>query len=102
MRELSRQTDPQLMVQTYSQRVRMVLPTDAFLALSRRGLEAPRYRITRSSLWDEPINPWKQPDRLPIFDRGLLGRLIYGDEPVIIDDLKVEPDDPAASFLLGN
>jgi sigma-B regulation protein RsbU (phosphoserine phosphatase) len=102
MRELSRQTDPQLMVQTYSQRVRMVLPTDAFLALSRRGLEAPRHRITRSSLWDEPINPWKQPDRLPIFDRGLLGRLIYGDEPVIIDDLQVEPDDPAASFLTGN
>jgi sigma-B regulation protein RsbU (phosphoserine phosphatase) len=102
MRELSRQTDPQVMVQTYSRRVRMVMPTDAFLALSRRGLESPRYRITRSSLWDEEINPWKQPDRLPVFDKGLLGRLIYGNEPVVIDDLQVEPDDPAAPFLAGN
>jgi sigma-B regulation protein RsbU (phosphoserine phosphatase) len=102
MRELSRQTDPQLMVQTYAQRMRLVLATDGFVALSRRGLEAPRYRITRSSLWDEDINPWKQADRLPMFDRGLLGRLIYGNEPVIIDDLQVDPDDPAASFLDGN
>ena len=63
---------------------------DRFVSLSRRDLVPPWYRITRSDLFDpdEKINPWKQRDRLPLYDRGLLGELIYGDEPRIIDDLK--------------
>ena len=38
-------------------------------------------------------------DRLPIFDRGLLGELLYGDQPRIIDQLEVPPDDPAAEYF---
>jgi sigma-B regulation protein RsbU (phosphoserine phosphatase) len=101
MREMSLQTDPEAMVRAYGFRLRKLLPTDRFLALSRRGLDAPFYRITRSSTWEEPINPWKQRDRLPSLRGGLLGELIYGDIPRIIDRLELDPADPAAPYLEG-
>jgi sigma-B regulation protein RsbU (phosphoserine phosphatase) len=99
MRELSRQTDPQAMVRAYGSRIRQLRPMDGFLALSRRDLEAPKYRITRSSMWQEEVNPWKQPHLLPILEGGLLGELIYGDTPRIIDELEVDSSDPAAQYL---
>ena len=98
---MSRQTDPQAMVRAYGARIRQFMPVDRSVALSRRDLEPPRYRITRSSLWKDEINPWKEKDRLPLLEGGLLGELIYGDEPRIIDDLVVDPDDPAAEYLAG-
>jgi sigma-B regulation protein RsbU (phosphoserine phosphatase) len=103
MREMSLQEDPQAMVQTYGMRMRTIMPSDRWLALSRRGLEAPKYRITRSSTWPEPVDPWKEKDRLPLLEGGLLGDLLYGDEPRLIDDITnlVEPDDPAQDYLEG-
>ena len=96
MREMSRQTDPQEMVRTYGERMRQLLPIDRRFSLSRRDLEAPKYRITRSTTWTEDLNPWKEKDRLPLLEGGLLAELIYGDEPQVIDDLHVAADDPAA------
>src|SRR5438034_10684564 len=84
MREISRQTDPQAMVRTYGARIRQLIPVDGAVSLSRRGLAVPSYRITRSSTWQESINPWKEKDRLPVLAGGLLGELIYGDEPRIV------------------
>ncbi len=101
MREMSRQTDPQAMVRAYGARMRQLRQFDGFLALSRRELDRPKYRITRSSRWREEVNPWKQKHLLPILEGGLLGELIYADEPRIIDDLAVAPDDPAAEHLAG-
>jgi len=59
-------------------------------------------RITRSNTWSE-INPWKHRDRLPVLDGGLLARLAYGDEPIVIDDVSAHltVDDPAAPYLSG-
>lgn len=101
MREMSEQTDPEAMVRAYGARVRKLMPTDRFLALSRRGLEPPHFRITRASTWTEPVNPWKQPEKLPLLNGGLLGELIYGDQPRIIAHLEVDPRDPAAPYLDG-
>ena len=105
VRELSRQTDPQTMVQAYGRRMRQILPSDVGLSLSRRDLERPRVRVTRSSTWEHTPNPWKERDRLPVFDGGLLSSLIWGDEPVIIPDLREDSrwsaDDPAAQYLAG-
>ncbi|HEY2588586.1 MAG TPA: SpoIIE family protein phosphatase [Tepidisphaeraceae bacterium] len=101
MRELSRQGDAERMVGVYRQRITKVVPTDQLVTISRRDMPAPWYRITRSSHWTTPIDPWKDFDRQPRFDRGLLGELIYGDQPVIIDDLCVAPDDPAAEYFEG-
>src|SRR5688500_3954960 len=79
MREMSRQTDPQAMVRAYGKRIRELLPIDRSVSLSRRDLTPPQYRITRSTTWKDDINPWKEKDRLPILEGGLLGSLIYGD-----------------------
>ncbi len=101
MREMSGQTDPQAMVAAYSARMRKLMPTDRMVTVSRRETKYPFYRITRSSLWKEPINPWKQKDRLPLLAGGLLGELLYGDVPKLIDDLQVAADDPAAEYFAG-
>ncbi len=102
MRELSSHTDPQKMVQAYSKRMRQVMPSDGFMSLSRRNLSKPEYRITRSSRFTEQVNPWKQSDLLPLLKGGVLSDLIYGNEPVIIDELNIAKGDPAAEFLEGH
>ena len=99
MREMSCQTDPQAMVRVYGKRVRELLPIDRSVSISRRGLGPPEYRITRSSTWDRVVNPWNEKDRLPLFSGGLLGELIYGDEPRIIENLEVAPNDPAFEYF---
>jgi phosphoserine phosphatase RsbU/P len=103
MREMSQQDDPQAMVRVYGSRIRKLLPAGRWLSISRRGLEWPRYRITRSSTWTEEIDPWKQAGRLPMLEGGLLGTLLYGDEPRLIDDIEplLSDDDPAFSYLDG-
>jgi phosphoserine phosphatase RsbU/P len=101
MREMSHQTDPQAMVRVYRKRARALLPIDRSVSLSRRGLDPPEFHITRSSTWTDDVNPWKEKDRLPILQGGLLGELIYGDEPRIIDHLDVAPDDPGVEYFAG-
>jgi sigma-B regulation protein RsbU (phosphoserine phosphatase) len=101
MREMSLQVDPQAMVRAYGARMRQIMPADRWISLSRRGLEPPRFRITRSSTWEKEVNPWKDKEKLPVFEGGLLGELIYGNEPRLIDDLQVSEDDPAYEYLAG-
>jgi sigma-B regulation protein RsbU (phosphoserine phosphatase) len=103
MREMSLNADPESMVRTYGERMRTFMPTSCWLSLSRRELEAPWYRITRASCWKEVINPWKEKHRLPLLQGGLLGELLYADEPRLIDDITplVTPDDPAREYLDG-
>jgi sigma-B regulation protein RsbU (phosphoserine phosphatase) len=102
VRDMSRQTDPQEMVRSYATKIRALLPIDGRISLSRRGLSAPQYRITRSTTWQGEVNPWKEKARLPLLEGGLLAELIYADEPVIIDDLEVRADEPAAEYLAGH
>jgi sigma-B regulation protein RsbU (phosphoserine phosphatase) len=99
MREMSVHTDPQAMVAGYRERLRKLLPADGFLAISRRELVAPMFRVTRSSTWSEDINPWREPHRLPLLSGGILAELIYGEEPRVLDDFQVRPDDPAEPYL---
>ncbi|MGH7177063.1 MAG: PP2C family protein-serine/threonine phosphatase [Tepidisphaeraceae bacterium] len=100
MRELSNQTEPQKMVQTYGRRLQEILPADGFVSLSRRDLISPKVRVTRSHLWGNTVNPWTTSDRV-ILDRGLLSDLIWGEEPMIVDDFCLMPDDPGAAFFDG-
>lgn len=101
MRRMSEFTDPQEMVNFYGERMEQYFRYDGFVSLSRRGLEPPYYRITRSGRWNEELDPWKNRDKLPVLSGGLLGELIYGDEPRIITDLKVRDDDPGRFYLEG-
>ena len=99
VREMSAQTDPQAMVRAYAARMGEMMPTDRMVSLSRRGLEYPQYRITRSSLWKQAVNPWRQPDRLPLLSGGMLAEFIYSNEPHLIDELQVDDNDPARTYL---
>ena len=104
VRDLSVQQDPQEMLLAYTTRIRRLVPVDRTLSLSRRGLTWPQYRITRSDLWGDGVNPWKQRDLLPVLEGGLLADLLYGDEPRILDDVAeviARPDEPAAEHLEG-
>ena len=105
MRDLSRQTDPQIAANLYGKRLREggFLHSDGYLAVSRRDLKHPAYRITRSSTWKEDINPWTDKHRLPTFTTGLLSELVYSNEPAIIENLseRYAPDDPAAEYFRG-
>jgi len=101
MQDISRQTDAQEMVRVYGERMAQLVSIDRRVSLSRRGLSYPKYRITRSTTWAEEINPWKEKERLPLFEGGLLAKLIYGDMPEVIDELEVAADDPAADYLSG-
>ncbi len=101
MREMSTHTDPQAMVKDYIVRMQDLMPVSRRISLSRRQLQYPYYRITRYSGWDLNVNPWKEQHQLPVLKGGLLAELIYGNEPVIIHELHVAEDDPAAEYLQG-
>jgi sigma-B regulation protein RsbU (phosphoserine phosphatase) len=102
MRAMSRQTDPQQMVREYGQRVRDLLDIDCSVSLSRRDLDRPSVLVTRSSLSElAGTNPWTQRNRLPVLPGGILSDLIWGDVPVVMNDVTVEPHDPGHPYLAG-
>ncbi|HEV3385803.1 MAG TPA: PP2C family protein-serine/threonine phosphatase [Gemmata sp.] len=101
MRELSRYSDPQEMHSVFSRRMAQLFPVSRQLSISRRGLRFPQYRVTRCNLWTDPVNPWKEPHRLPVHEGGLLPDLLYGDQPKVFDNLTLDVDDPAAAYLAG-
>lgn len=99
MREMSVQNEPQNMVRAYGKRMRQIMPSDGAISLSRRDLVYPYFRITRSTRWEHSPNPWTSKDKLPLFKGGLLAELIYGDQPRVIDELQLDPNDPAIEYL---
>ncbi len=101
VRELSVQDDPERLIRVFSRQADLVVRRDGLITVTRRDLEHPWYRVTRSSRWKEPINPWTQTERLPLYDRGILGELLYAGRPQVIDHLRVDADDPARALLEG-
>lgn len=99
LREMSRQPDPQKMVQAYGQRMRHYFNYDGLIALSRRGLEEPYFRITRFTGWPRQPDPWKERDQLPLLRGGVLAEWLYGDKPRLINDFQPDPSDPAYEYL---
>src|SRR4051812_33369974 len=90
MREMSLQDDPRAMVRAYHRRMRQFWPTHRWIMLSRRDLGPPRFRVTQFSDWfDRDVNPWKEKERLPVLEGEILSELLYGDQPRIIDDLRI-------------
>ena len=103
MKAISGVTDPDELVSVYWSGIGELLPVGGYLAASRRDLEPPFYRITRSSRFAEEHQPWTQRERLPKFSGGLVGEIVYGNKPVFIDDLpsRVAADDPGKFDLDG-
>ena len=101
MRELSLYTDPQAMNEVYTRRMVDLMPVERVISLSRRDLPAGSVRVTRFNLWQDSVNPWEEPHRLPVLHGGIFARLMADDKPCLIDDLEVAHDDPAFPYLKG-
>jgi phosphoserine phosphatase RsbU/P len=103
MRAISGVTDPEELVRMYWTGIGDLISIEDYVSVSRRGLEWPEYRITRSSRFTEHHNPWTQRDRLPRFSGGLLAELAYANRPTIINDLpaRLAEDEPARFYLEG-
>jgi phosphoserine phosphatase RsbU/P len=103
MKAISGITDPEQLVATYWQGIGQLLTIRDYVAISRRNVEPPFYLITRSSRFANDLNPWTQRDQLPKLSGGLLGEIVYANQPVIIDDLpaRLSADDPARFYLEG-
>src|SRR4051812_27468854 len=65
MRRMSRQEDPEEALRTYAGPMRRLMHFDRSIVLTRRGLDRPRFRITRSDLVRHRVDPWKHADELP-------------------------------------
>ena len=101
MRELSRYADPDELYQVFSKRLNQLYPTTRQLTVSRRGLDRPHFRVQRFNLWKDAVNPYRQPDKLPRYLGGLIGEMIFEDQPRVIDDLALNLNDPARDYFDG-
>lgn len=101
MRDVSRQTEPQELVRIYAEGVKQLSARDRIVSVSRRGHQHPEFRVTRSSTWTTTIDPWRDRDKLPLLRGGLLGDLLYANEPRLILDLNPDPADPGYEYLKG-
>jgi len=101
MREISQYSNPHEMVAAYSQRMQAANP-GWILSLSRRGVDPPKFVLARDSRrWESQANPWRERDKLPVLEGGILGELVYSNEVRLIQDLVVPEDDPAHEVLDG-
>ncbi len=102
MREMSSIDDPQKMVSYYAARVaRPSMMADGSISVSRRGMPLGMYKITRSHRFTETVNPWQSPEKLPVLSGGILGLLLYGDQPAVLTEFSPDPSDPAYEHLKG-
>src|SRR4051812_24459287 len=81
MKAISGITDPEELITTYFNNIGALIPGNNYISLSRRDVTPPNYLITRSSQFKENFNPWKQRDRLPKMAGGILGEVIYLNQP---------------------
>ena len=100
-RDLSLQDDPDHLVRAFNRRHDLLLRYDGLVTVGRRDLEPPRYRITRSWRWQDHVNPWAEPHLLPVYERGLLGELLYVGKPAVLERLNVDEDDPGWEHFKG-
>jgi sigma-B regulation protein RsbU (phosphoserine phosphatase) len=101
VRELSVQEDPERLIRVFDRQADMVFRRDGLVVLTRRDLELPWYRITRSWRWKENVYFLNDGQRLPVASGGLLAQLLYAGKPALINRLEVAADDPAWEHLEG-
>jgi phosphoserine phosphatase RsbU/P len=99
MRELSQVRDPESMLQIYLERMGKLFPVSRRITMGRRGLAFPDVQITRFTIWDSELKVWDESPELPLIQGGILADLLYADQPMAIDDLDLDPQDPAYTLL---
>jgi sigma-B regulation protein RsbU (phosphoserine phosphatase) len=101
VKEMSFEDDPDRLVRVFAEQSGTLFQHDGLVTVSRRGLEPPHYRLTRSWRLREVVNPWAEAHRLPVLEGGLLGELLHAGAPVLRNHLHVAPDDPCREHLEG-
>jgi sigma-B regulation protein RsbU (phosphoserine phosphatase) len=101
VKELSVQEDPEHLIRVFDRQANMIFPRDGLITVSRRELEPPWYRITRSWRWKEDTYSPTDGQRLQLSRGGLLGQLLYAGRPAVINRLEVAGDDPNWEHLEG-
>ena len=101
VRELSVQEDPEQLIRVFDRQADMVIPRDGLVTLTRRDLEPPQYRVTRSWRWKEKVSFPIDGQQVPAQSGGLLGQLLYAGKPVLINRLEVSAEDPSWEHLAG-
>lgn len=98
LRTVSGLDDPQEVQREFSKGLRDSAnrAVDAYVAVSRRGLEGGRYKITRTSLHDDPPldkqNPWRDWAKLDAHTGGFIGEMIAEPEPKILTEFSITGD----------
>src|SRR5579871_1282223 len=101
VKELSVQEDPEHLIRVFDRQADMVFQRDGLVTLTRRDVEPPSYRITRSWRWKQDEAFAVDGPRLPLSSGGLLGQLLYAGKPAVINRLEVAADDPSWEHLEG-
>jgi sigma-B regulation protein RsbU (phosphoserine phosphatase) len=101
VRELSVQEDAEHLLRVFDRQAGMILHRDGVVTLTRRDVEPPSYRVTRSWRWKEDVWFTLDGPRLPTESGGLLGQLLYAGKPALINRLEVAADDPSWEHLEG-
>jgi sigma-B regulation protein RsbU (phosphoserine phosphatase) len=101
VKEMSFQDDPDRLIRSFARQSDLLVHHHGIVTVGRRDLEPPHYRVLRSWRWPAGANPWTDPHLLPMYDRGILGELLYRARPALIAPLEVPADDPAREHLEG-
>lgn len=97
VRRISAMHDPAQVQREFSKTMADFSPWQGYISLSRRGLNAGRYKITGMALDDTAamggrLNPWEHWDQIESHTGGWLGELMDRDEPSFTGDLDLRSD----------
>jgi phosphoserine phosphatase RsbU/P len=104
--DLSRATDPSQVLRAFGQGWEKLAGSSGYISLSCRGLDPGQYRITRILMLDAARMPedesiWQPSGDKPIHTGGLLGEIVAGARPVIVQDLDVKNDPVLGDSIAG-
>ena len=96
---MSRQTDPQQMVQQYGARMRRFRHVDRSISLAAGAISRPRRSVSPGSAVGTAKSTLETTGKVAHPQGGISAKLIYADEPRVINDFEVPPNDPAVSIF---
>jgi sigma-B regulation protein RsbU (phosphoserine phosphatase) len=101
VRQMSWQRSPEDLLRLYRSRAKFIIPHDHSLTLTRQATTGCQVRVMASTLLNLELDPWREPEQMPLVESGLLCQLMRAGQAVKVDDLRVEPQDPAAPYVAG-
>jgi len=107
LREVSSVKDPAAMLKAFGPWIGQRFPRDAFVSVSIRDLPKGKYKITRSITNEQKVlpqpsptgNPWRDWDRLPIYEGGVIGKILATGEPQLVTGLDLSADEVLSEAL---